>query len=89
MIEAIAIMIGTTARNEAKTKASTTSAPTPPSSASRKTPGPSPPPVDCWSASNPVTWTGAPPTVEPATAALTSLAACGLSPKLESGSGRG
>ena len=89
MIEATAIMIGTTAKNEAKTKASTISAPKPPITASRRTPGPSPPPVDCWRASKPVTCTGAPATVCPATAAFTSLAAFGLSPKLESGSGFG
>ncbi len=47
MIEQIAIPIGTIARKEAKTKASTISAPKPPITASRRTPGPSPPPVDC------------------------------------------
>jgi len=58
-IATIAISSGTTARNEAKTKLRTTSAPTPPSNASTTTPGPLPPPDSCWSASKPVRWTGA------------------------------
>ena len=45
MIEAIAMKIGTSARNDANTKASTSSAPRPPSSASSSTPGPSSPPL--------------------------------------------
>ncbi len=51
MIEAIAIRIGTIARNEPNTKASTNSAPKPPSSASSNTPGPEPPPLCVESAS--------------------------------------
>ena len=70
MIETIAIMIGTIARNEANTKASTSSAPKPPSSASRSTPGPLPPPLCTDSASKPVTCTGAPATVAPFSAAV-------------------
>jgi hypothetical protein len=59
MIEAIAITSGTTARNDAKTKASTTSAPTPPTTASISTPGPPlSPPVSRASASKPVSFTG-------------------------------
>ena len=60
-----------------------------PRSASSSTPGPSPPPFACWSASKPVTWTGAPATVRPATAFFVSVAAWGLSPKVEFGSGFG
>ena len=44
-IETIAIRIGTIARNEANTNASTSSAPKPPSSASSSTPGPLLPPL--------------------------------------------
>ena len=50
-IETIAIMIGTIARNEPNTNASTSSAPKPPSSASSSTPGPLPPPLWTVSAS--------------------------------------
>src|SRR5918996_978262 len=65
-IETIAIPSGTTARNEAKTKLSTIRAPNPPSTASSSTPGPSPPPpLSSASASKPVSFTGAPPTVAP------------------------
>ena len=58
MIDTIAITIGTTARNDANTKASTSSAPRPPIRASSRTPGPSPPPLSCCSASKPVRCTG-------------------------------
>ena len=51
MIAGIAIISGTIARNEANTKISTSSAPKPPTRASRSTPGPFPPPLCCWSAS--------------------------------------
>ena len=44
-IDATAIIIGTNARNEPNTNASTSSAPTPPSIASSSTPGPLPPPL--------------------------------------------
>ena len=55
MIETIAITIGTIARNDANTNASTASAPRPPTSASISTPGPSlPPPLSSGSASKPV-----------------------------------
>ncbi len=58
-IETIAMRIGTIARKEAKTKVSTTSAPKPPSKASRKTPGPSESaPLSSASASKPVRCTG-------------------------------
>ncbi len=63
MIETIAIKIGTKARSDAKTKARTISAPTPPSTDSSSTPVPLSLPLAFWSASNPVTWTGAPATV--------------------------
>ena len=81
MIDTIAITIGTTARNEAKTNSSTTSAPTPPMIASTRTPGPSVPPLSPSSASKPVTWIGAPATVAPASASLASRAASVLLPK--------
>ena len=45
MIETMAISRGTNASSEANTKASTTSAPSPPSTDSRSTPGPLEPPV--------------------------------------------
>jgi hypothetical protein len=45
MIETIAMSRGTKASSEANTKASTTSAPRPPSTDSRNTPGPPEPPV--------------------------------------------
>ena len=74
MIETIAITIGTNARNEAKTKASTTSAPRPPISASSSTPGPSlSAPESSNRASNPVSCTGSPATVTPASALLRGL----------------
>ena len=80
-IDTTAITSGTTARNEANTNTSTTSAPRPPSTASVSTPGPSLlPPLSCASASKPVTWIGAPPTVKPATARLAFRAATGFSP---------
>ena len=88
-IETIAIMIGTIARNEANTKASTSRAPNPPSSASTSTPGPLPPPLWTDSASNPVRCTGEPPTVMPLRAAVAFLAASGLSLKACLGSGGG
>ena len=50
MIETIAISRGTKASSEANTKASTTSAPRPPSTDSSNTPGPLAPPVWFWSA---------------------------------------
>ena len=65
MIETIAIAIGTRARNDANTKASTISAPKPPRTDSSSTPVPLSPPDSFWSASKPLTCTGAPPTVEP------------------------
>ena len=80
-IETIAIRIGTIARNDPNTKASTSSAPKPPSRASTSTPGPLPPPLCTDSASKPVRWTGAPATVAPARAALAFSAALGLSSK--------
>ena len=45
MIDTIAIRIGTKALSDANTNASTTSAPSPPSIASSRTPGPLLPPV--------------------------------------------
>ena len=60
MIETIAISSGTNASSEANTNASTTSAPSPPSMDSSRTPGPLLPPVWFWRASSPVTCTGAP-----------------------------
>src|SRR3984893_13810337 len=89
MIEAIAIAIGTSARNEPNTNARTNSAPTPPSNASTSTPGPLPPPLWFANASKPVRWTGAPATVAPASALLARLAASGLSSKACLGSGGG
>jgi hypothetical protein len=44
-IDAIAIMSGTIAKNDAKTNASTIRAPKPPRTASSRTPGPSSPPA--------------------------------------------
>ena len=88
-IETIAITSGTTARNEANTKVSTTSAPTPPSTASSRTPGPSLPPLSCASASKPVRRTGSPPTVAPRSADCAARSAAGFSPNAESGSGVG
>jgi hypothetical protein len=80
MIEATAMKIGTIARNEANTNASTASAPAPPISASTRTPGPLSPPLSCWSASNPVRWTGAPATLAPRSVARAFFSASGLSP---------
>ena len=45
MIETMAMSRGTNASSEANTKASTTSAPSPPRTDSRSTPGPLEPPV--------------------------------------------
>ena len=89
MIEVIAISSGTSARNEAKTKARTAIAPAPPSSASTSTPGPLPPPLWAWSASKPERWTGAPATVAPFSAARARFSALGLSPNGWLGSGGG
>jgi hypothetical protein len=89
MIETTAMKIGTTARNEAKTKVSTASAPRPPSTASSRTPGPSLPPLCSARASKPVRCTGRPPTVAPSSAARAARSALGFSPKAESGSGCG
>ncbi len=80
MIETIAISSGTNASSEANTNASTTSAPRPPSSDSRNTPGPPDPPVWVCSASTPVTWTGAPAIRSPASTATARLAALVLLP---------
>ena len=82
-------MIGTIARNEPNTNASTSSAPRPPSSASKSTPGPLPPPLCTASASKPVRWTGAPAIVVPFSAALALFAAFGLSSNACVGSGGG
>ena len=49
--------------------------------ASASTPGPSLPPLSSASASKPVTWTGAPATVAPASASLAVRAASVLLPK--------
>ena len=65
MIETIAIAIGTIARNEANTNASTIRAPRPPRTDSSSTPVPLSPPDSFWSASKPLTCTGTPPTAEP------------------------
>ena len=74
MIEMKAITIGTKARNEAKTNASTSSAPTPPITASRSTPGPSlSPPLSSASASKPVRCTGLAATCAPLTARLAAF----------------
>ncbi len=90
MIDAIAITIGTIARNEAKTKISTSRAPTPPIRASIRTPGPSvSAPESATSASKPVSFTGAPATVASSSAARAASSASGFSPKTASGSGRG
>ena len=90
MIEAIAIMIGTTARNDAKTKASTISAPNPPSSGLEQDARP-------VAATRRLLERVEPGHVDRGAAhrrardalPCTSFAACGLSPKLESGSGFG
>ena len=90
MIETKAIRSGTTARNEAKTKIRTKSAPNPPMSASIRRLGPSASsPESSNSASKPVRWTCDPPTVAPSTALLAAFSAAGFSPKAESGSGWG
>ena len=90
MIDTTAMKIGTTARKEANTNVSTSSAPKPPISASISTPGPSlSAPESSIRASNPVRWTGAPPTVASRRAALAAFSARGFSPKNESGSGCG
>ena len=90
MIETNAIRSGTTARNEAKTKIRTRSAPNPPISASIRRLGPSASsPESSKSASKPVRWTGEPATVAPSTAALAAFSASGFSPNWESGSGWG
>ena len=90
MIETNAIKSGTRARKEAKTKVSTTSAPSPPSTASSKTPGPPlSAPLSSASASNPVRCTGRPPTSASSTTRLAALSACGFSPKADVGSGCG
>ena len=90
MIEQKAISSGTTARNDANTKASTSSAPKPPTSASIRTPGPSlSAPLSSNSASNPVSFTGSPATVRSPRAALAAFSASGFSPNCESGSGVG
>jgi hypothetical protein len=78
--ETTAITSGTTARNEANTNASTTSAPIAPSSASANSPSPPPAPVESFRASSPVTWTGAPATVAPSSALDRARAACGFWP---------
>jgi hypothetical protein len=88
MIDAIAITSGSTARKDAKTKASTTSAPSPPSTASSRTPGPWPPPRCADSASSPVRRTGPPATVASPSAARAARSASGLDPKSDSAPGR-
>ena len=80
MIETIAIRIGTNASSDANTNASTTSAPSPPSIDSSRTPGPLLPPVWLWSASRPVTCTGAPAIRSPARTAAAVFAALVLVP---------
>ena len=90
MIETIAITSGTTARKEAKTKVSTSSAPTPPISASSSTPGPSlSAPESSASASKPVRCTGCAGDRGALERALAAFSARGFSPKAESGSGCG
>ena len=72
-----AMSSGTIAIHEAKTKARTSSAPPPAMRAStaRLAPPPSPPSAaPARSASRPVTWTGAPPTVMPSSAACAARA---------------
>ncbi len=90
MIETTAVIRGTTARKEAKTKASTIRAPKPPSTASRRTPGPSlSAPLSSARASKPVRWTAEPPTVAPLSAPLAAFSASGFAPNCWSGSGVG
>ncbi len=90
MIEQKAISSGTRARKDAKTKASTSSAPKPPTSASISTPVPSlSAPLSSARASKPVSFTGSPATVRSARAALAAFSASGFSPNWESGSGGG
>ena len=90
MIETNAMTIGTTARKDANTNASTASAPRAPSIASRRRPGPPESwPLSWRRASKPVRWTGWPATVEPLSAALAAFSAFGFSPNAESGSGCG
>ena len=90
MIDAIAIISGTTARNEPYTNASTASAPTPPITALSSSPEPSSSaPASSSSASKPVSRTGSPATVAPSSAAEAASSAAGFSPNCEAGSGCG
>ncbi len=90
MIETNAISSGTTARNEAKTKARTRRAPNPPSSASISTPGPS---ESSPESSNEGVEAGEVDRLARDGQALESCACCllglGFSPNAESGSGFG
>ena len=88
-IETAAVKIGTKARNEANTKASTIRAPKPPTKASSRTPGPSLSlPLSSASASKPVRCTGSPAIVMFASAALAAFSAAGFSPNCSLGIGR-
>ena len=91
MIETNAISSGTRARNEAKTKVSTTSAPRPPISASSRTPGPLAvgaavlgQRVEAGQVHRPARRPSA-----PSSARLAAFSACGFSPKSDVGSGCG
>ena len=87
-IATTAMISGTTASNEAKTKASTISAPTPPITVPASTPGPSlSAPASSSSASRPVTRTGSPATSVSAATRSIAASASGFSPNIESGEG--
>ena len=90
MIETTAIPIGTTARKEAKTKVSTTSAPDPAEHRLEQHPGAVAAGAESSArASKPVRCTGAPPTVTPLSARPAAFSAFAFSPNCASGSAGG
>jgi hypothetical protein len=87
MIEITAVTSGTSARNEAKTKPRTTSAPNPPITASSSTPGPPLPPLSLVSASKPVRCTEAAPDLRARTRGASRLLRLGVLSELRAWAG--